>query len=204
MTEQSKERKARACLVLGVLLEDEGEFKCAARMYRQAIALKPAAVAPHVRLGFLCWRDGQDVAGMYESFSTAVRLDPQAVRQALPRKGEPEEARLISLVLYPKQHRQRRRPAQTQGMAPTISAYLERLARGEAELAAGRDTEAVEVIEALLREDPEDPYPVPLLVLAYLLRRAVGETGDSATGQGSMLRQVHPELARLLFQRGSS
>jgi tetratricopeptide (TPR) repeat protein len=187
-----------------MLLEEEGELKCAAHLYRQAIALKPAAVAPHVRLGFLCWYDEKNVAGLYESFSTAVGLDPRAVRQALPRSGaEPEEARLISVVLYPRQQRQRR-PAKTQGMAPIISEYVVRLARSEAALAVGRDIEAVEVLEDLLRENPDDPCAVPLLVLAYLLLRATGSVRITAAGQGSILRQSQPELAKLLFKRGSS
>jgi len=58
MTDQSKGRRARAYLVLGVLLEDEGELKCAAALYRQAIAIKPDVAAPHLRLGFLHWYGG--------------------------------------------------------------------------------------------------------------------------------------------------
>src|ERR1041384_7918233 len=174
MTDQSKGRRARAYLILGVLLEDEDELKCAATMYRQAIALKPDMAAPHLRLGFLCWY-ARDVMGMYEAFCTAVRLDPQAVRQALPTKGtEPEEARLISLVLYPKQSKQPRRSMKTGVMAQQISAYVAQLGRGEAELAAGRDRVAIDVLEALLREYPADAFAVPLLVLAYLLLKATG------------------------------
>lgn len=99
MTDRFKERKARAYLILGVLLEEEGELKCAATLYRQAIAIKPDMAALHLRLGFLRWY-AKDVMGMYEAFCTAVGLDAQAVRQVLPTRGtEPEEARLISLVL---------------------------------------------------------------------------------------------------------
>lgn len=141
---------------------------------------------------------------MYESFSTAVRLDPQAVRQALPRPGaEPEETRLISLALYLRQHRQRRL-AKTQSVASVILDYVARLARAEAELAAGQGTAAVEVLEDPLRENLEDLFAVLLLVLAYLLLRATGKARVTAAGQGSMLRQGRLGLAKFLFQRNSS
>ena len=199
MPDQSKGRRARAYLILGVLLEEEGELKCAAALYRQAIALKPDVAAPHLRLGFLRWYAG-DAAGMYEAFSTAVGLDPRAVRQALPTRGtEPEEARLISLVLYPKQQRQPRRSAQTGVMAREISAYVAQLAQGEAELVAGRDRVAVEVLEELLREHPADSFAVPLLVLAYLLLKATGSVEVTTIGHESSLRRDQPELAQLLF-----
>lgn len=50
-------------------------------------------------------------------------------------------------------------------MAQEISAYVAPLA---AELVAGRDRVAIEVLEGLLREHPADSFAVPLLMLAYL------------------------------------
>jgi tetratricopeptide (TPR) repeat protein len=85
-------------LFLGVLLEDAGEPECAIELFSKALAREHDLVEAHVRLGCARWQL-DDSAGMYESFSEAVRIDPQAVRIAALDK--PEEARLISLVLYP-------------------------------------------------------------------------------------------------------
>lgn len=67
-------------------------------------------------------------------------------------------------------------------------------------MAGGRDAEAIEVLERLLDEDPEDPYPVPLLVLVHLLLRASGVAGEGAAGRVSALWGIEPGLARLLFR----
>lgn len=201
MADRYDEREANACFILGVLLEHASERDCAAELFRRAISRHHDLAAPRVRLGFLRWHAG-DVTGMYEAFAEAVSLDPQAVRIAV--QEEPEEARLISLVLYPKQYV--RPPSQDRMRAapPEVEEWSEMLERVEADIAAGRDEEAIGALEGMLREDPEDPYPVPLLVLAYLLLRATGSAEATAAGQGGMLRQVSPELAKLLFQHKSS
>jgi hypothetical protein len=84
-------------------------------------------------------------------------------------------------------------------MAREISAYVAQLAQGEAELVAGRDRVAVEVLEELLREHPADSFAVPLLVLAYLLLKATGSVEVTTIGHESSLRRDQPELAQLLF-----
>jgi tetratricopeptide (TPR) repeat protein len=194
MTDWFDERESKACFVLGVLLDEVSESDCADVMYDRAVTLDPRAAGPHLRIGFNRW-DAQDAVGMYEAFSTAVRLDPQAVRELLP--GGPEEARLISLILYPKQYW---RPAKTRRAASTKEAdeWGERLERAKAEMAAGRDEEAIRTLETLLRMDPQDLFSVPLLALAYLLLRASGEDADPLDGSKSMLLKVQPELAKRL------
>lgn len=101
MAERHDERAANAYFILGVVLEDAGEPTCAATLFRRAASRGPHLAAPHVRLGFSHWL-GDDAAGMYEAFSVAVRLDPRVVREAVREK--PEEARLITLILYPRQY----------------------------------------------------------------------------------------------------
>lgn len=194
MTDWFDERESRACVILGVLLEEVYENDCADALYRRAVSLNPRAAAPHVRIGFLRW-DEHDAAGMYDAFSTAVRLDPQAVRELLP--NGPEEARLISLVLYPKQYW---KPAKARraGATKQVDELLERQERAKAEMAAGRDEEAIRVLEALLRMDPEDGYSVALLTLAYLLLRSSDGDVDVLDGKKSMLLKVQPELAKRL------
>jgi tetratricopeptide (TPR) repeat protein len=194
MTDWFDERESRACLILGVLLEEASESECADALYRRAAVLDPRAAAPHVRIGFLRW-DENDAAGMYDAFSTAVRLDPQAVRELLP--DGPEEARLIRLVLHPKQYWKPAK-AKRSGATKEVDEWGERLERAKAEMAAGRDEEAVRVLEALLRMDPEDVFSVPLLALAYLLLRSSDGDVDVLDGRKSMLLRVQPELAKRL------
>ena len=201
MAERYDEREANACFILGVLLENAGERECAAALFRQAISRQHGLVAPRVRLGFLRWH-AEDVTEMYEAFSEAVRIDPQAARAAV--QEEPDEARLIHLVLYPKQYGLLPTQDQVKAAPLEVEEWSERLTRAEADIAEGRDEEAITVLESMLHEEPEDQYPVPLLVLAYLLLRAAGGAGTTAISQGSMLLQVNPQLARLLFKHGSS
>lgn len=194
MTDWVNEQESRACLILGVLLEEASESECAEALYHRAAALNPRAAAPHVRIGFLRW-DDQDAAGMYDAFSTAVRLDPQGVRELLP--DGPEEARLIRLVLEPKQYW---KPAKVKRLGATkaVDEWGERLERAKAEMAAGRDEEAVRGLEDLLRMDPKDVFSVPLLTLAYLLLRSSDGDVDVLDGKKSMLLRVQPELAKRL------
>jgi hypothetical protein len=66
MTDWVNEQESRACLILGVLLEEICESECAEALYHRAATLNPRAAAPQVRIGFLRWEE-QDVAGMYGS-----------------------------------------------------------------------------------------------------------------------------------------
>ena len=101
MTIWQDRRDARARLILGVLLEDMGEFEYAAGMFRRASSLSPDSAEPHLRWGLLRWKMGNS-SGMYEPFNEAVHLDPLGVRAAV--REESEVARLIKLVLYQRQY----------------------------------------------------------------------------------------------------
>jgi regulator of sirC expression with transglutaminase-like and TPR domain len=140
-----------------------------------------------------------DVAGMYEAYRTAVRLDPQAVRDGV--QEEPEEARLISLVLYPRQYNMSLPPVDMERVVPfEVRDRVKRQTRAERLVAEGRDVEAIEVLERLLQEDPEEMSPVPLLALAYLLLQAAEGARGTAENRGSTLWKITPKLAKLLFQ----
>lgn len=138
-----------------------------------------------------------DSSGMYEALNEAVHLDLLGVRAAL--REEPEEARLIELVLYPRQY-YLPPPQQRAGAPAEVEGWCDRLERAESAIAAGRDAEALEALEGMLRENPEDPYPVPLLALAYLLLGAEGGDEKRLAGEGSVLRKAQPGLASLLFR----
>jgi tetratricopeptide (TPR) repeat protein len=196
MTNWQDQREARAYLVLGVLLEEMGELDYATGMFRRAASLSPDSVEPRLRWGFLRWRLG-DASGMYEAFSEAVRSDPVAVRAAVGE--EPEEARLIELVLYPRQYHLPPQELET-GAPPEVGEWCDRLTRAESAMAEGREAEAIDSLERMLRENPEDPYPVPLLVLAYLLLGTAGGGEGQSASEESMLKNIQPGLATLLFR----
>lgn len=197
MANQHDEMEARAGLILGVLLEDAGEPECAAKLFRGALSRQNDLVEAHVRLGIACWKM-ENTEGMYEAFSQAVRLNPQAAKIAALDK--PEEAQLISLVLYPRQYGQTMAMDWERAVPVEVKQSSEMMVRAQEHLADGRVAKARDVLEFMLKVDAEDPYPIPLLALTYLLLMASGETKGAANGKESMLRKVKPNLARLLFE----
>jgi tetratricopeptide (TPR) repeat protein len=198
MTERHDKREANAFFILGVLLEDAGEPECAATLFHKAISHSPDQARPHVRLASIRWMEG-DAAGMYEAYRTAVQINPQAVRDGV--QEEPEEARLISLVLYPRQYSMSLPPVDMERVVPfEVRDRAKRQTRAERLVAEGRDAEAIEELERLLTEDPEEMSPVPLLALAYLLLQAAGRAGSTSDNRESMLWKIDPRLAKLLFQ----
>lgn len=198
MTEWYDKREANACFILGVLLEDAGEPECAATLFHKAISRSPDMARPHVRLASIRWMEG-DAAGMFEAYRTAVRLDPRAVRDEV--QEEPEEARLISLVLYPRQYSISLPPIDMERVVPfEVRDRVKRQTRAERLVAEGHDAEAIAELEQLLTEDPEEMSSVPLLVLAYLLSQAAGGTAGTTDNRKSTLWKIDPMLAKLLFQ----
>jgi hypothetical protein len=197
MTNQHDEMEARACLILGVLLEQAGEPKCAAGLFHKALSHQHDLTEARVRLGFVCWQM-DDTAGMYDAFSEAVRLDPQAARVATLDK--PGEAQLISLVLYPRQYGRLVVEDWERAVPINIRQSSEMMTCARGYLSEGRDAEARDVLERMLKDDADDVYPVPLLTLTYLLLRASGRLKTTAVGKESMLWKVEPSLARLLFK----
>jgi tetratricopeptide (TPR) repeat protein len=198
MTDWHDKREANAYFILGVLLEDAGEPECATTLFHKAISRSPDQARPHVRLASIRWMEG-DVAGMYEAYRTAVRLDLQAVRDGM--HEEPEEARLISLVLYPRQYNMSLPLVDMKRVVPfEVRDRVKRQTRAERLIAEGRDGEAIAELERLLTEDPEEMSPVPLLALAYVLLQAAGRAENEVDNRKSTLWKIDPKLAKLLFQ----
>jgi len=198
MTKANDQRQARAHLVMGILLKEAGQMECAIELFFSAISINPGLVEAYVRLGFALWQAG-NAARMSVAFSEAVRLDPRAVRSAL--LEEPEEARLITLILYPKQYGMPQPAVDMERVVPfEVRDRDRRLTGAEGLVAEGHEAGAIRELERLLQEDPEEMSPVPLLALAYLLLQATGGAGGTADNRGSVLWQIDPRLAKLLFQ----
>jgi tetratricopeptide (TPR) repeat protein len=197
VTEAYDQREAKARLIMGILLRDAGQLECAIELFFSAISFNPGLVEAYVRLGFALWQAG-NAARMSVAFGEAVRLDPRAVRSAL--LEEPEEARLITLILYPKQYGMPQPPVDTERVVPfEVRDRDRRLTGAEGLVAEGHEAGAIRELERLLQEDPEELSPVPLLALAYLLLQATDRAGGTADNRGSMLWKVDPRLAKLLF-----
>jgi hypothetical protein len=136
---------------------------------------------------------------MSVAFREAVRLDPRAVRSAL--LEEPEEARLITLILYPKQYGMPQSAVDMERVVPfEVRDRDRRLTGAEGLVAEGHEAGAIRELERLLQEDPEEMSPVPLLVLAYLLLKVTDRARGTVDNRGSMLWKVESRLATLLFQ----
>jgi hypothetical protein len=67
------------------------------------------------------------------------------------------------------------------------------------ELAAGHDRQAVDLIERALRLDPTRTDVIAMLALAYLFLWE-GEGKGSVGNEGSVLWEVLPEVAEVLFK----
>lgn len=195
--EASDQREAKARLIMGILLRDAGQLECAIELFLSALAFNPRLVEAYVRLGFALWQAG-NAARMYVAFGAAARLDPRAVRAAL--LEAPEEARLITLILYPKQYGLPQPAVDMERVVPFEVRDRDRRLRGaEGLVAEGHEAGAIRELERLLQEDAKELSPVPLLALAYLLLQATCEVGGTANNRGSTLWQIDPRLAKLLF-----
>lgn len=196
-TGMRNEREGRARFLLGRLLSDIYHDECAVELLRDAVDYLPDLTAARVELGIAYCRL-ERYKEMLGAFREAIRLDALAVRAAV--RDEPAELEEIRRVLYPKQAE----PVLAAQERPTgIPAYvretwsLVRLAREE--VGARRDKEAVAALEDALRLDDMNQYAIALLSLAYLLSGEGGAAGLRGV-EGSVLWEVGPELAELLFR----
>ena len=195
------EREARARFLLGRLLADIYKDECAAELLRDAISYMPEMEAAHVELGFVYCRL-EIYEEMLGAFGEAIRLDQRAVRAAV--REDPAELEAIRRVLYAERPTPMRAD---ETRVAAVPAYVREtwalvdLAREH--IGAGRDDEAIAALEAVLRLDATYPYAAALLSLAYLLVREGG--GMAMTGlEGSVLWEVEPALAELLFREWES
>jgi len=202
MAGRRDESKARARYLMGLLLTEECGYDPAEALLRSALDYMPELAEARVALGVVyCGleREGE----MLEEFRKAIRFDVRAVRAAV--RDEPQGLDELRRILYP---RQETSPAREQGRSPAIPAYLAYLEESAAlvefglrEMAAGRYGHAVELIERALRLDHTSNFVIAMLSLAYLLAREEG-TKASAGGVESVLWEVLPELAEMLFKGG--
>lgn len=196
------EREARASFLLGKLLAEAGAVECASELLGEAVETDPGLVAARVELGFVLGRD-EDHVGMLEVFRDAIRMDAGAVRRAV--RKEPEEMGQLRQILRPDP------PAgetSEQGRPPFKSAMPAQFQEANALVAlareyvgaGGKDGEAVQALERALRLDEVFLYAASLLALAHLLTWEGGGTVSPTEGEGSVLWEVEPALARLLFK----
>lgn len=193
-----REARAREYYLLGRLLAGGYSTGCAAELLGEAVEIDPTLVAARVELGFVLGRE-EDYAGMLDAFREAVRIDERGVRSAVGE--EPEELERLRQVLRPDP------PADTEERAPYQSAMPVEFRQSGALVtlalehvkAGGRDERAVAALESALRLDATGWYSTALLALTYLLLMEGGWTTPS-DGEGSILWEAEPVLARLLFE----
>ena len=195
------EREARARLLLGRLLSDLGKGECAAELLREAVRYMPEQAAAHVELGMVYSGLGRYVE-MLGEFREAIRLDVRAVRRVV--RVEPKELVELRSILYPPRETP---PPARRDWAPPIPTHVYAssalVEQGVAEMAAGRDGQAVDFLVRALRLDPSCKDAVTMLALAYLLSRE-SEGKVSAGNEGSVLWEIAPGLAEVLFKEGEA
>lgn len=194
MREYLDKKEGRARLVLGLLLAELYKNRCALDLFKDALFHDPTLAAAHVRMGLIYAEMGSHDE-MLRAFGRAVRLDARAARSAACE--EPEEVELINRILYPPQPQPL---AGKSAMPSTFKEAGELVALAMNRLLQGHDEEAKEALERSLRIDPTFPLTVALLSLTYiLLGECIGKY--AAQGSGSILWEVEPVLAHLLFKQ---
>lgn len=192
--EQFDKTEGRARLVLGLLLAELYKNRCALDLFKDALFHDPTLVAAHIRMGLMYAEMGSH-AEMLRAFSRAIKLDARAARTAACE--EPEEVGLINDILYPLQPQ----PFASESAMP--SAFKEAgdlVALAMDHLMKEHDEEAKDALERSLRIDPSFPLTVALLSLTYILiEECIG--GRTSQGGGSILWEVEPALAHLLFKQ---
>jgi tetratricopeptide (TPR) repeat protein len=192
--EQLDKTEGKARLVLGLLLSELYKNRCALELFKDALFHDPSLAAAHVRMGFVYAEMGSH-AEMLRAFERAIRLDPLAARSAACQ--EPEEVELINHILYPLPSQ----PFTGDSVMPAIFKEAGDLVASALDyLAQQRDEDALKALERSLRIDPTFPLTVALLSLTYIL---LGECfgNESPQVKGSILWEVEPVLANLLFKR---
>jgi tetratricopeptide (TPR) repeat protein len=197
MTYRRDEREAWAHYLLGRFLSDNYRYERAAELLRDALEYTPELVAARVQLG-VAYCGLEQYEEMLEELREAVRPDVPAVREAI--REEPKELEELRRILYPP----REAVLQRRDSEPPIPAEVyESAALAEqalAEVAAGRDGRAVDLLERALRLDPTRTDVMAMLALSYLLLWE-SEGRPAAGNKGSVLWEEIPEVAKLLFGR---
>jgi tetratricopeptide (TPR) repeat protein len=197
MSGRRDEREAWARYLLGLLLSDNCSYKRAEALLRDAVDYMPELVAAHVELGVV-YSGLEQYEEMLAEFREAIRLDVSAVRETV--RDEPKELDELRRVLYPQRETATSPRRDSSRLIPThVYASTALVEQGAAEMAAGRDVQAVDFLERALRLDPSNSYPVTMLALAYVLCwESEGKT--PTVNEGSVLWEVATELAEVLFK----
>jgi tetratricopeptide (TPR) repeat protein len=191
------EREAWARYLIGLLLSDNCSYERAEALLQDAVNYMPELVAAHVEFGVV-YCGLEQYEEMLEEFREAIRLDVRAVREAV--RDEPKELEELRRVLYPPREAVPLPRRDHSRLIPThVYASTALVEQGVAEMAAGRDTQAVDFLERALRLDPSNSYPVTMLALAYLLYWE-SEGKAPTVNEGSVLWEVAPGLAEVLFK----
>jgi len=201
MTDKTDEREAWASYLIGLLLSDNCSYELAESLLRDALGHMPGLAAACVALGVVyCGLERYEQ--MLEEFRDAVRLDVRAVRAAV--REEPKELGELRRVLYPPSEATPLPKRDNSRLIPThVYAGAALAEQGVAEMAAGRDAQAVDFLERALRLDPSGSYPVTMLALAYLLSWESEGEGPTVNEE-SVLWEAAPELAGVLFKEGEA
>ncbi len=198
MTDWRDVKDARMRLALGLMLEEIGKYECAADVLRAAIACDPQLVEAHVWLGIIYEGTAryEEVVG---EFVEAIRINERAARMAVC--TEPEEITRIRQILNawpvtpsPVPEEEHVYP---QGLPREIREAFGLSEAASKHIGAGRDAEAVEALERVVRLDPVSRPYAALLTFAYVLNRQQRAMWASR----SVLWEVSPGLARVIFKR---
>lgn len=185
---------ARTRFILGAVLAEISEDEYAIELFQGALERDPTLVASHVHLALAYGRQGtyQEMLG---AFREAILLDTLSVRAAIDKA--PEEAELIERLLNPPSPL----PASESLVTVMPAQYVQSgklVHTGMDLIGAGRDEEAIAVLEWSLKIDPELPLAISLLSLAYLLLRK-RRGSFPANAKASVLFEIDAALARLIF-----
>lgn len=178
---------------LGAAAIDCGQDDRAVNFFKDALSLRPDMVDAYVGLGTAHFRM-DEFAEAVEALRAAVCINPNAVRgvmRGLVRNSQPEPEP----------------PSPYSDMPAKLAEHLRRLDEAEAliRLAAahlwnGQDRAAVTALEYSIAITYPNETAAVLLIAAYLLLQSHSPEKAIQLGEGSVLKEVEPELAAALFK----
>jgi tetratricopeptide (TPR) repeat protein len=178
---------------LGAAAIDCGQDERAVTFFRDALRLRPDMVDAYVGLATAHFRM-DEFRESVEAFRRAVRINPRVVRGAmrgLVRNSWPEPGPPLDYSSVPAK----------------MAEHLRRLDEADAlirlgaeHLWNGQDRAAVEALEYSLAITYPNEMGAVVLIAAYLLLQTGSSEQNLRLREGSVLKEVEPELAAALFE----
>ncbi len=180
---------------------DEGRLPDALRIFRQVLLIKPDEVEAHYRIGLVFWRQRQ-IQEAFVFFNKAIEIAPENASLHLSLAGFYEQASLFDKAV--EEYRKVIVLAEGTEMARSSEKRLNLTLVKQYVAAADVDT-ALQILNSLLEEYPDDPRVLQHLGFAYSLAKryeAAAAIYESVLEKEPENDSAHMNLANVYMKMG--